>query len=63
MNLEIKAQLVRNGIKIKDVAAEANVAPVTVSVVLNGHGKSRHIQETIARMLHKPYKKLWGKAA
>lgn len=63
MNLEIKAQLVRNGIKVKDVAREANVAPVTVSVVLNGHRKSRNIQDTIARLLGKTYRQLWGKTA
>lgn len=66
MNLEIKAQLVRNGIKIKDVAAEANVARSTVSVVLNGHQNSRPIKETIARMLNMEYgklNKLWRKAA
>lgn len=61
--LKIKAMLVERGIKITDIAKKAGVSRITVSVVITGKGKSRHIQQTIADVLGKPYKKLWGKAA
>jgi len=60
---KIKALLIENGIKHKEIARMASVNRVTVSVVLSGKGTSRNIQKTIAKALKMPYKRLWGKAA
>jgi transcriptional regulator with XRE-family HTH domain len=63
MNRKIKALLIERGIKQKDIAAELGVLLSTVSGVINGHHSSHRIKEHIAKKLHKPYEKLWGKAA
>lgn len=66
MNLEIKAQIMRRGYRVKDVAAEANVTMGTASGVLCGRRTSRNVEEAVARMLgmdHSKLKKLWRKAA
>ena len=63
---EIKALLVERGIKQKDIAPLVRPRPVhpkTVNIVINGHQRSRPIQEAIARILDIPYEKIWGKAA
>lgn len=57
--LKIKALLIENDIKIKDVAKKAGVSPTTVSIVLTGKGKSRPVQKIIANMVHRPYEALW----
>jgi lambda repressor-like predicted transcriptional regulator len=60
---QIKARLIERGIKIKDIACKAKVSPTTVSIVLTGKGKSRHIQTVIAKAIKRPYGQVWGKVA
>ena len=63
MNRNIRALLIRNGIKHKELAAEIGVSRVAVSGVVAGHWQSERIQRHIAARLGKDYQKLWGKAA
>ena len=63
MNRKVKALLVERGIKQKDIAEELGVLLSTVSGAINGHHESRRIKTYIAKKLHRPYEKLWGKAA
>ena len=56
---QIKARLIERGIKILDIANRARVSPTTVSVVLTGKGKSRHIQMVIARAIDMKYSDVW----
>ncbi len=63
---ERKAELVRRGIRAKDIIKQMKprrVKPSTVYVVLNEHQHSRPIQEAVANLLGRPYEKVWGKAA
>ena len=63
---ERKAELVRRGIRAKDIIAHMQphrVKPSTVWVVLNEHQHSKPIQTAIAELIGKPYEKVWGKAA
>ena len=62
MYRNVKAILVRKGIRQKQLAAEIGVLPATVSGVLNGHHNSRHIKDAIAKKLNMDFEKLWGKA-
>ncbi len=57
--LEIKARLIRKGIKIKDIAKEAQVSASFVSMVIYGKKKSKKVQEIISRKLNEPYNSLW----
>jgi hypothetical protein len=63
---ERKAELVRRGIRAKDIIAHMKPRPVkpnTVYVVLNGHQQSRPIQEAVADLLGIPFEEVWEKAA
>jgi len=55
----IKALMALNGITGVDIAKELNVSPNTVYVVLAGYGKSRRIQEAVARALRMTVGELW----
>ncbi len=57
--LEIKAKLIRKGIKIKDIAQEAHVTPSFVSMVIHGKKTSRRVQEIISKKLDEPFHLLW----
>ncbi len=56
---EIKSILYRKQIKPAAIADRAGVSPITVRTVLNGHGKSRKVQQTVADLLNIPYESLW----
>ena len=61
---ERKAELVRRGIRAKDIIAHMEprrVKPNTVYVVLNGHQHSQPIQKAVADLLGIPYEIVWGK--
>jgi lambda repressor-like predicted transcriptional regulator len=66
---EIKAELVRRGIKQKDViplvkSEKTDIVKLkTVNIVINGHQRSRPIQRAVADLLGIPYEEIWGKAA
>lgn len=60
MKPKIKALMALREIKFKQIAENLGVSPVTVSVVLNGHSKSRRIQQAIADALELPIEELWA---
>ncbi|MBP8699723.1 MAG: helix-turn-helix domain-containing protein [Syntrophorhabdaceae bacterium] len=57
----IKAMLVMKGIKIADIAHELGLNPRTLYTVIHYYPtkKSRRVQEAIARLLNKPFEKIW----
>lgn len=50
---EIKAELVKRRITLKQIAAEQSVKPPTVSIVLKGDRRSRRIEQAIAAKIGK----------
>lgn len=56
---EIKALIVLNGISISDIARQAKVSRQWVSMVVNGHKKSRRIRKAIASAVGKSVEELW----
>lgn len=63
MNRKIKALLIRNGIKQKDIAEALGIKLGSVSGAINGHFESRPVKRKVAELLRMDYEKLWGKAA
>jgi hypothetical protein len=57
---QIKTMLYARKIKPITIAKRAGVSHITVTIVLNGYGKSRKVQKAVAELLNKPYEKLWG---
>lgn len=57
---EIKAQLVLNGIKLKDIAESLGVSRPCVSIIISGRERSRRVEQAIADRLGLPYEALWG---
>ncbi len=55
-----KALLALHGLTHVQIASEIGLSPSTVQVVVNGHRKSRRIQQHIADRLNVPFEKLWG---
>lgn len=51
--------MVLKGITGVDIAKKLGISPDTVYVVVGGYGKSRRIQEAIAKALGMPYEELW----
>jgi hypothetical protein len=49
--LERKAELVRRGIKVVDVAASLSCSPSHVSGVLSGMARNRRVEEKIASLI------------
>lgn len=62
-NNEIKALLVRKGIRQVDIARKLNVTRGTVSAVLNGLRESNRVRRTIARALGLKVSDLWPREA
>ncbi|WP_461415359.1 hypothetical protein [Gemmatimonas sp.] len=58
--LERKAELVRRGIKVMDVAAMVPCAASNVSSVLSGMVRSRRIEEKIAQLIGKTREEVFG---
>lgn len=58
---QIRARLLEQDIKVMDVARRFRVSPTTVSVIINGWGKSKRIQEWIAEQLGMAYAAVWGR--
>jgi len=64
MSREIKALLIKKGIKQSDIATELEVTPGCISGVVNGHYRSKRVEQAIADKLKMPYQKVWrGNAA
>lgn len=62
MNRKIKSLMVLKGITQTNIAAQLGVSRSTVACVVNGHGKSRRIQQAIADALGEKYERLWGRS-
>lgn len=60
MNRKIKALMVLKGVKSIDIATQTGVSPTWVSLVLNGHKKSKRIRQAIADALGIKVKDLWS---
>lgn len=60
---KIKALLIKQGIKQKDLAEELDVTPCVISGVIGEHFESRRVKEHIAFRLGRSYHALWGDAA
>lgn len=58
-NLEIKALIVLNGTSISEIARKAGVTREWVSLVVNGHKKSKKIRKVIAQAVGKSVDELW----
>lgn len=58
---KLKALLVERGITAAAIGRELGIKRVTVSVVINGFGKSKRIQQYISDVLGVEYKTLWGR--
>ena len=52
---DIRAELIRRGIRVKDIAADLQVDRSTVSNIISGKRRSRRIAEHIAARLALPY--------
>lgn len=63
MNNEIKAELVRAGIKQNELARKLRVSDTMISLVVAGKKQSARIQNEIARRLGVPANELWHKKA
>ncbi|MBW4056535.1 MAG: helix-turn-helix domain-containing protein [Proteobacteria bacterium] len=66
MNRELKALLIKNGIKQKTIAEQAGVSRSTVSGVLGGHAQSKTVKGTTARLLNisiDRLERLWARKA
>lgn len=57
---KIKAMLMERGITAAAIGRALTLDRVTVSVVINGYGKSKRIQQYIADALGVEFKYLWG---
>lgn len=60
---EIRAELVRRGVKTVDIAAECNVARPSVSHVIAGRRSTLHIRKAIAKAIEKPVSEIWPETA
>ncbi|MEW6273739.1 MAG: helix-turn-helix domain-containing protein [Bacillota bacterium] len=58
---EIKAELVRRGIKIKDIARQAGVSGEAVTMAISGKYtyRGRRIRPYIARAIGRPESEIW----
>ena len=57
--LEIKAKLILEGVKLREIAQEANVTTSFVSMVIHGKKKSQKVQKIISKKLNVPFETLW----
>jgi len=59
----VRALLVLNGTKNKDLVSLLGVTPQTINRVLYGKAKSRRVQQAIASVLNRPFEELWSNPA
>ena len=57
----VRALLVLNGTKNKDISSLLDVTPQTINRVLYGKARSRRVQQAVANILNKSFEELWGK--
>lgn len=60
---KIKALLIENNVRQREIAAELGVTPGTVSAAISGDPKyrSRRIHEAVSARVKKPIRQLWPK--
>jgi transcriptional regulator with XRE-family HTH domain len=56
---EIKALLILNGVKQRELAKQLHVNESAISLIINGRQTSRRIQTAIAEAINKPYHEVW----
>lgn len=59
----IKSLLVRKRITAQMIADELGLSRPAVSGPLNGHWRSRRVEEYVAQRLGRKYERLWGEKA
>ena len=55
----IKSQLVLRGIKVRDIATQAECTPELVRMVISGVRANEKVKLAISEALKKPYEVLW----
>lgn len=60
---KIRAVLIEKKVKQIEIAREFGVTSGAISRVIDGHFKSRRIQQAISEKAHIPFEKMWRKAA
>lgn len=60
---EIRAGLILLGVSQTSIARDLKITRGTVASVVGLHRKSKRIQKAIAKILKKPFEKVWGDAA
>ncbi|WP_120501222.1 helix-turn-helix domain-containing protein [Roseovarius sp. EL26] len=56
---EIKAELSRRGISLRQIAKELSVSPPSISIVLKGDRRSKRIENAIAQKIGRTAECLW----
>jgi len=56
----IRALLILNGTKNKDLVRLLKVTPQTINRVLYGKARSRRVQQAVADILNRTFEELWG---
>lgn len=57
---EIKAELIRRGVSLREIALLANCPPSQVSMCINGDGLYQTVREVVSVKLEKPVKKIFN---
>lgn len=60
--LALKAELVRRGVRMADIARELGVTVGAVSQAVSGYSKSRRIRAAIASRIALPVSEIWPDA-
>ncbi len=56
---EIRAELLKNDVKIKDIASELGLVSPCISAVISGRRRTPKVREAIARAINKPVNEIW----
>jgi lambda repressor-like predicted transcriptional regulator len=56
---EIKAELIKNGVTLREVADQAECLPSQVTMCINGNGLYQRVREVIAGILNKPVNRVF----
>lgn len=57
---EIKAELMRRGIRQRDIARAFGISPPAVAAVIARRSTSRRVQQQIAAAIVRPFDEVWG---
>lgn len=56
---EIRAELIRHGVKVIDIAQQCGIKHPNVSAVIAGQRPTAYIREAIAKAINKPVTEIW----